>query len=394
MSIQLLKKNTDIDQDMDVYRKNLFRHRFRNISIAVAVIVFAAFCIGGLWISMQNRTFETYEVMKSFERTDAMTTKYTEFQDYVLKYGKDGISCVDSNNQMVWSQTYNIQEPVVSVCQNSAALAEENGTEAMIFDRTGLQGTVKTRLPIRQISVSSQGVLAALLEDGDLMRLNLYNKKGEELVDAKFELPDTGYPLRMSLSSDATKLAVSFLQVKNGGISTCLAFYNFDSVGENQQDHMVAAKEISGVVIPEVRYMDASHCFAVGTDRLLLYEGKQIPELVEEIPVEKEIYSIFSSEDRIGLVSEGEETEYQLQVYDIQGNKVVDTGFDLEYSALKFSGKNILIYNDFECMMLNSSGKVFFTGTFEDSISNLYTLSGNNKFVVMHASRTDQIRLR
>lgn len=394
MSIQLLKKNTDIDQDMDVYRKNLFRHRFRNISIAVAVIVFAAFCIGGLWISMQNRTFETYEVMKSFERTDAMTTKYTEFQDYVLKYGKDGISCVDSNNQMVWSQTYSIQEPVVSVCQNSAALAEENGTEAMIFDRTGLQGTVKTRLPIRQISVSSQGVLAALLEDGDLMRLNLYNKKGEELVDAKFELPDTGYPLRMSLSSDATKLAVSFLQVKNGGISTCLAFYNFDSVGENQQDHMVAAKEISGVVIPEVRYMDASHCFAVGTDRLLLYEGKQIPELVEEIPVEKEIYSIFSSEDRIGLVSEGEETEYQLQVYDIQGNKVVDTGFDLEYSALKFSGKNILIYNDFECMMLNSSGKVFFTGMFEDSISNLYTLSGNNKFVVMHASRTDQIRLR
>lgn len=394
MNIQLLKKNTDIDQDMDVYRKNLFRHRFRNISIAVAAIVFAAFCIGGLWISMQNRTFETYEVMKSFERTDAMTTKYTEFQDYVLKYGKDGISCVDSNNQMVWSQTYNIQEPVVSVCQNSAALAEENGTEAMIFDRTGLQGTVKTRLPIRQISVSSQGVLAALLEDGDQMRLNLYNKKGEELVDAKFELPDTGYPLRMSLSSDATKLAVSFLQVKNGGISTCLAFYNFDSVGENQQDHMVAAKEISGVVIPEVRYMDASHCFAVGTDRLLLYEGKQIPELVEEIPVEKEIYSIFSSEDRIGLVSEGEETEYQLQVYDIQGNKVVDTGFDFEYSALKFSGKNILIYNDFECMMLNSSGKVFFTGTFEDSISNLYTLSGNNRFVVMHASRTDQIRLR
>ena len=54
MSIQLLKKNTDIDQDMDVYRKNLFRHRFRNISIAVAVIVLAALCIGGLWISMQR----------------------------------------------------------------------------------------------------------------------------------------------------------------------------------------------------------------------------------------------------------------------------------------------------------------------------------------------------
>ena len=140
---------------------------------------------------MDNKIYQTYEVIESFERADTMMTQYTEFGNYVLKYGKDGISCVDSENQLVWSQTYSMQSPIVQVCKNAAALAEENGTTAMIFDESGLQGTVQTRLPIRQISVSSQGVLAVLLEDGDIMRLNLYNKKGEELVTSKFELQDT-----------------------------------------------------------------------------------------------------------------------------------------------------------------------------------------------------------
>ena len=35
----------------------------------------------------------------------------------------------------------------------------------------------------------------------------------------------------------------------------------------------------------------------------------------------------------------------------------------------------------------------FFEGTFEESISDLYTLSGNNRYMVLHAGRTDQIRL-
>lgn len=71
-----------------------------------------------------------------------------------------------------------------------------------------------------------------------------------------------------------------------------------------------------------------------------------------------------------------------------------ETEFDLEYQSLKFSGGNILIYNEFECMMLNSAGKIFFEGTFKESVSNLYTLSGSSRYIVMHASKTDQIRLR
>lgn len=393
-NIQLFKSNEHADADMAAYEKRLFRHRLRNFLIMTGLLAVVILCFAALRAGIQNRTFETYEIIKSYDRTDTITTQYTEFQNYVLKYSKDGISCVDSNNNPVWSQTYNMQNPIIHVCRNSVAVAEENGMEAMVFDASGVQGTIQTRLPIRQISVSSQGVLAALLEDGDTMRLKLYDKSGSELVEAKFELQDVGYPLRMSLSADATKLAVAFLQVQDGGVGTCLAFYNFSSVGENQEDRLVASKIIKGVVMPKVEYMDATHCFALGTKQLLIFTGAQIPELTKEISLEREVFSVFHSERQIGLVTEGTEQDYCLQVYDNQGNLQFETEFDLEYQTLKFSGDHILIYNEFECMMLNKKGKVFYQGTFEESISNLYTQSGNSRFIVMHASRTDQIRLR
>ena len=394
MSIQLLRKGTAADPDMDLYKKNLRRHRLRSFGIAAALVCLAVLFAWGIQIGLEHQTYDTYEVVRSFERTDTVMTQYTEFGPYVLKYGRDGISCVDSANQLVWSQTYNIQNPVVDVCGDSVAVADENGTDAMVFGKEGLLGSFQTRLPIHRISVSSQGVLACLLEDGEAMRLNLYSSGGDELVSSYFKLQDTGYPMQMSLSADAAKLAVSFLQVQSGSVDTYLAFYNFGSVGENYEDHLVAARTVEGAVVPSVKYVDATHCIAVGTSSLLIYEGTQIPELVQEIPLEQEVESVFYAGDAVGLVLPGQEQQHLLRVYDLQGGMEFETGFDMDYRTLKFSGSNILIYNEFECLMMNRSGNIFFTGTFDEAISNLCTLSGRQRFIVMHASRTDQIRLQ
>ncbi|MCD8241632.1 MAG: DUF5711 family protein, partial [Lachnospiraceae bacterium] len=260
MAIQLLKKNTGTDTDMEAFRKNLRGHRLRVFAFWAGVLVLVLIAAATFWANYKNKVYSDYEVVNSYERSDTVTTQYTEFLDYVLKYSQDGISCVDSRNQLVWSQTYSMQSPMVAVCGNSAAIAEESGTEAMIFGESGLLGSVQTLYPIRQIEVSSQGVLAALLEDGDIMRLYLYDSAGTVLVEAKFELQDTGYPLRISLSEDATKLAVTFLQIQDGSVNTCIAFYNFDSVGENSSDHLVASRIIKGEILPSVHYLGSTHC--------------------------------------------------------------------------------------------------------------------------------------
>lgn len=393
MNIQLVKKD-NVDQDMASYEKNLRRHKLKTVGMIAAVLVIIGLCLYGIKLSLDHRSYTTCEVVRSFDRADTVTTKYTEFLSYVVKYSKDGVSCVDSENNLVWSQTYNMQNPVAAVNQDSLAVADQNGTNILIFNASGMQGEVQTLLPIRQISVSQQGVLAVLLEDGDASRVNLYAKDGSQIVESKFELSETGYPLRISLSSDATKLAVSFLQVQNGSISSCIAFYNFDSVGENYEDHLVASRILQGTVMPDVQYMDSTHCFFAGAGELLFFEGRQIPEQTAEVSVEAKILSVFSSDKYVGIVTEGQEKSYALQVYNVQGKPEFQTEFDQDYTTLKFSGNNILIYNDFEYTLMNHTGNIFFEGTFEESISDLYTLSGNNRYMVLHAGRTDQIRLK
>ena len=127
---------------------------------------------------------------------------------------------------------------------------------------------------------------------------------------------------------------------------------------------------------------------------LLFFEGTHIPEESADVTIEQKILSIFSSSKYVGVVTEGEEKSYALQVYNMQGKQEFRTEFDQDYTSLKFSGNNILIYNDFEYTMMNHAGNIFFEGTFEESISDLYTLSGNNRYMVLHAGRTDQIRLK
>ena len=140
--------------------------------------------------------------------------------------------------------------------------------------------------------------------------------------------------------------------------------------------------------------MDSTHCFARGGGQLLLYEGSQIPDLKAEVVLEKEVLSVFHSEKYIGLVLEGEEEDYVLQVYDLQGHVQFEREFSLDYQTLKFSGNYILIYNESECIMMTDNGKIYYSGTFDEPVVNLYTLSGKRRYIVMHTARTDQIRLK
>ena len=119
-------------------------------------------------------------------------------------------------------------------------------------------------------------------------------------------------------------------------MNSCLAFYNFGSVGENASDHLVASKVMKGEVVPSVHYMDNSRCYAVGTGGILLYEGTQIPEEVRSIPVEQQISSVFYSDEFLGIVLEGDEKAHRLQVYDRKGIYSLGWSFDLDYTTLNF----------------------------------------------------------
>lgn len=304
---QLYKTPPHGDGGMETYKKKLLRHRaglgIRFLICAVAVLVI----IVGVWLWFRGRTYTEYEVLSSVEHSSAVNTQYAEYNDYLLRYNRDGISCVNTKNEAVWSQTYNMQYPILDTCGNAAAVADRQGNEVYVFDSRGLLTQITTRLPIQQISVSSQGVTALLLNDSNVSWIYLYDAEGNVLAESRCSLEETGQPLSISISRDGSKLAVSYLQIQNGTAGSCIVFYNFGSVGANFVDKIVSSTVYEDMIIPRVKYLGSSVCVAVSDQGIICYEGAEIPEETSVLSLDAEILSVFFGTDTVGIITEEEQ---------------------------------------------------------------------------------------
>ena len=412
---QLYKTPPHGDGGMEEYKKKLFRHRaglgIRFLICAVVVLVIVV----GLWIWFRGRTYAGYEVVSSVESTSAVNTQYAEYNGQLLRYSRDGISCVNAKNEAVWSQTYNMHYPILDICGSAVVIADQQGSEAYVFNSQGLLTQITTRLPIQQVSVSAQGVTALLLNDSTASWIYLYDAEGNVLAESRCSLDETGQPLSISISRDGSKLAVSYLQVQEGSAGSCVVFYNFGSVGANFVDKIVSSTVYEDTIIPRVEYLSSSVCAAVSDQGIIFYEGAEIPEEGAALTLDAEILSVFFGTDRVGIITEeaqaadeaaeetgkktGKKTEeeagrYQVNVYDTAGRTVLSLRTDLKYTQAKISEDMLILYNDTECEIYSAQGVLKYAGTFVTAIGDLYKAAGFRKYVVVFSDRTDIIKLK
>ncbi len=397
--ITQLYKTPEAAEDMKSYKEKLFRHR---AGIGVKGFIGVALVAGlifGMWSWSQYKTYTTYEVLSSTQRTDTLNTQYAEYNGKLLKYSRDGISCVNLDNEAAWSQTYNMQMPILDVCQNSVVVADMQGNEIYVFNEEGLQTQITTLLPIQQVSISAQGVTAVLLSDSTASWIHLYDREGTELTGARCSLDETGQPLSIGISSDGTKLAVSYLQVQEGTLNSCIVFYNFGPVGGNFVDKIVASKVYEDTLIPRVEYLGDSICAAVSNKGIIYYEGKEIPEETAVVEEPREIQSIFFGTSYVGVVTEGdgngeESSRYEVHLYDTSGNQVLSQGTNLAYNQIKMSGKNLILFNENECEIYSDQGVLRYTGSFDGAIADIYKGSGLRKYIFVFSDRTEEVKLK
>lgn len=381
------------DETMQDYQKKIWKHK-RQVYVRYAVIVAVLLIlIFGVRYYLNNRSYSGYTVTASTERNDTLTTQYAAFGGKILKYSRDGISYTDEKNNLLFSITYTMQDPMLILNEKAGAVVDKNGNQIYTFDQTQQTGQIETLLPIKQAAVSEQGVVAVLMEEGSVAKLEIYASDGTLLGDGKFTLEDAGYPMNLSISADGTKLAITFAQVSGTKYNSCVSVYNFDSVGENHVDHLVFAKNYTDYLIPEVHYFDKTTFAAVGDGILAIYQGTQIPELVKEVAFEEKIKSVFYGKAVTGLVFEGEDGKI-LRLYDLKGNQTAEIAFSMDYEDLYIEEDRVLIYNSQEMGVYGYNGKEYFHNTFETSLKNVFMTSSRNKYLLIYTNETQKIKLK
>ena len=348
------------------------------VVLAVAIVILAGFRL------MEKRTYHNYKIQVTSEQEDTVSTQYTNLSGKILRYSSDEVSLVNNKLETVWSQTYDMQNPVADVCGDCAVIADKDGTSMVFLDKNGITGTVSTSYSIVKAKVSKSGMAAAILDGEDHTWINFYNLDGSLIAENQTNIQDPGYPMDVALADNGVVMMVTYQFVDNSQTTSYVAFYNFGEVGQNEDDRIVSGYTYDGVVIPQIQYL-GRNAVALRDDGFTIYSGRQIPKELKTVQVEKEIVSTFFDEDNIGLVfkNDSKDKQYTMQLYSSDGKLKFSKDFNLSYSTIRMSDDYIVMYNSSQICVLNKNGTEKFFGSVYGTVKDFFKLGWNKYLLVM-----------
>ena len=367
------------------------RKRQQRIAIVCIIIVIVS-VMTYLLVSLQ--TYTKVRVSDTYPRKGASDNSYVQFLDGVIKYSKDGIAYMDQTGKEVWNQSYQIKNPMLDVNNKSVAVADKDGNDILIFQEEGLKGEVHTTMPVERISVSEQGIVSAILKNESAMKIMCYDIKGNVLVEHKTTLAGTGYPIDIALSADGNLMQVLYLYTQKGQIVSRLHYYNFGDAGERKTDHQVTAENYKDTILASGFFMNAETSAAVGDNRVVIYEGKDTPEQVANIKLDKEIKNVFHSEKYVGLILKNQgKSGYELRLYDKTGKVVLSKDFKGDYKHVKICNNQVIMYDGKNCNIYMKNGIQKFKGETDSNILEIFPVEGVNRYIIMSANGMEKVRL-
>ena len=145
--------------------KKIRKHRFQSLLRGLLVLAAVAGVAVILITSYKNQVFSGYVMTQQAEFMVIDNVSCVENNGNIIRYSKDGISNTDAKGEVVWNLTYEMQDPIVRVADGYVAVGDYNGHIIHLVDAKGAAYQIDTKLPMRDFSVSSSGVVAVILED-------------------------------------------------------------------------------------------------------------------------------------------------------------------------------------------------------------------------------------
>lgn len=390
------KKEDTRQKDRPSATKRIMILRMRKFAAMVASVAVIAVILVVCYVSYTNYAYTGYEVISSIEKQQTDNSHVLSFGTRFLSYSADGIRCTDEKGNDIWSCPFEMQNPMIEMNGDYVAVADYVGRKIFIFNHTGELGTIQTNLPIRDIQVAGNGVVAAVLDNGDVTSISLYYYDGREIGFFRTTMSKSGYPLDIGMSADGTLVAVSYLYLDQGVLTSKVAFYNFGEVGQNKTDNLVGGYDYQNEMVPLVGFMNDSTAFAVANDKLMFYEGSQRPTNKRDIFLKEEIRSVYYGEEYIGLtyINPTAESRYLIDIYNTSGDLKNTLPIDMEYQDIFFNDDYVVIYNAASCIIYNINGNIKYQGDFDEPVLLMIPTNSVLRYVLVLKDQIQTIVLR
>jgi hypothetical protein len=363
---------------------------FLGLIILIAIV--------GLWLVSALRHFSGYDVVSSRTQKDASNSSYVVLGDNIVRYGRDGAIYTDNQGHTIWNATYEMTAPAVDTCGEYLIIYDKNGTEVEVMNETGNVTDITSSYPITSAKVSKDGSVAALMQDGTVAHISLYNSRAKVIASGEIHMNKGGFPLAIALSPNGDRLMVSLAGLTKKGIGTTINFYSFGKAGKDKIDNMVASYEYPGTLIPDIDYFDSGRAVAIGTDKIMLYSSAEKPDVLKTIKPEIEMKSVFHNEGYVGYICSKKQEDGKLketaEVYSQRGFHRYSKTLTSEYSKAELLPTNeLLLENGTNVTLVTIFGTTRFSANLKQSFSDFIPITKNHRFYVIYSEKIDEIKL-
>jgi hypothetical protein len=397
-----LKAKEEREQKQESYRGKIVRHRVTFAYRVLAVILLITAFILIVYFQYRNRIFTDYDVVATMAQSSVSQSTDVRLGNCVLTYSKDGAHCTNQKGEVLWNQTYDMQDILLSVNGDVAAIATYGGRNVYVQSSDKILGQFTTNMPIQCLAVAGNGNVAVTMADTENTYLYIYDAEGTLRYEGEATMSGSGYPMTASLTPNGEILAISYLQPDTDTIKSHIAFYNLGSVGDNyaDSDRLVSAYNYGASVIPYVQFFNNRQSFALSDSRLMFFDGSQKPESAGEYLLnDREVRSVYYSDTYVGLVFLADQAEnadqlYQIEVYSSSGNVVGTYGFSIEYTDIFFQDDTFVIYNETQCLVQTMEGIVKYEGSFSKPIRLMLPGTGTWQYQIVTNNSIDTIQLK
>lgn len=355
-----------MEQQIDEKKKQKIKLNRMQWTIIIGLLVMVGVLVYAL--VKNNRVSGSYEVVTSLSRGDDTSVYYQIMRKGMIRYSKDGMAMTDKSGNLIWTQTYEMTSPAIAVSDPYVAVGDIGANTIYIFNEYGQLGRINTDVPIQEIRISAQGVIAAVLSDSATNYINLYDKQGNVLGSIKASLQNTGYPLAIALSSDATRLLASYLCMDGSTVKTRVISYNFS---DTQSKHVIDTLELEELY-PKIEFLENNKAVMFGEKSFVLY-NTDTKEITAQQTFENEIASVFCSDQKIGFIfkASDENGQYYMEIYNKAGRKNSSVYFDFDYEGINVYDDEVILYNSQEMAVYQMNGRLKFTSTLNTSMTNI-----------------------
>ena len=352
--------------------------------ILAAILLFAVY--------KNNQVYTSYEVENQISRGDDTSVYYQIVKDGMIRYSNNGIAMTNKSGIEVWDQTFEMSSPIIAVSDSYTAIGDRGANSIYIFNDLGQCGKMTTDVPLQDIRISDQGVVAAVLTDTDGNYINLYDKSGNVLVSVKATLENTGYPETIALSPDGTHLVATYLKVSGGSVQSDLVFYDFsDTAGDKE----IYSETVDGLC-PKADFMNESRVVVFNEKGCSLYSVDAAVKKAQDIKFDDSIRSVFQNSQEIGFIfkNSDDKGKYRIELYDLSGKKNTDIYFDMDYSQISCDDDDIVVYNSSQVLAYRYNGRQTFDGKFEGRITSAMPSWEAGMYWIADDSYLSEIRIK